>query len=253
MHLLKHQWSRLARTAWTNRQEIIKAGLGRRDLFKMGLLTSAGYLVAKRGLSTRAAYADDDKVCSSPPTRAFYDLLPTPRDGTMKIQTPTTLTPTPTAAPNTAAGEGRKITHQAFTQFAPQKFYAVTQRAGYVSVSPDLPLQILWGFAIGTPTENKPIDVPGPVYVAHYGKPILVRNFNQLPAQDKNGGFGLPSVTTHLHNGHTPSESDGNPCDFFERGFFYDQHYPTSWPESSRTTRPRQASTRPPAATSTRR
>ncbi len=227
MHLLKHQWSRLARTAWANRQEIIKAGLGRRDLFKMGLLTSAGYLVAKRGLSTRAAYADDDdNVCSSPPTRAFYDLLPTPRDGTMKIQTPTTLTPTPTAAPNTAAGEGRKITHQAFTQFAPQKFYAVTQRAGYVSVSPDLPLQTLWGFAIGTPTENKPIDVPGPVYVAHYGKPILVRNFNQLPAQDKNGGFGLPSVSTHLHNGHTPSESDGNPCDFFERGYFYDQHYP---------------------------
>jgi len=227
MHLLKHQWSRLARTAWANRQEIIKAGLGRRDLFKMGLLTSTGYLVAKRGLSTRAAYADDDdNVCSSPPTRAFYDLLPTPRDGTMKIQTPTTLTPTPTAAPNTAAGEGRKITHQAFTQFAPQKFYAVTQRAGYVSVSPDLPLQTLWGFAIGTPTENKPIDVPGPVYVAHYGEPILVRNFNQLPAQDKNGGFGLPSVSTHLHNGHTPSESDGNPCDFFERGYFYDQHYP---------------------------
>jgi FtsP/CotA-like multicopper oxidase with cupredoxin domain len=51
-----------------------------------------------------------------------------------------------------------------------------------------------------------------------------VRNFNDLPAD--NGGFGLPSVTTHLHNGHTPSESDGNPCDFFERGFFYDQHYP---------------------------
>src|SRR5437879_1358497 len=102
MHLLKHQWSRLARTAWANRQEIIKAGLGRRDLFKMGLLTSAGYLVAKRGLSTRAAYADDDEVCSSPPTRAFYDLLPTPRDGTMKIQTPTTLTPTPTPAESNA-------------------------------------------------------------------------------------------------------------------------------------------------------
>jgi FtsP/CotA-like multicopper oxidase with cupredoxin domain len=51
-----------------------------------------------------------------------------------------------------------------------------------------------------------------------------VRNFNDLPAD--NGGFGLPSVSTHLHNGHTPSESDGNPCDFFERGLFYDQHYP---------------------------
>jgi FtsP/CotA-like multicopper oxidase with cupredoxin domain len=191
----------------------------------MGLLTSAGYLVAKRGLSTRAAYADDDdNVCSSPPTRAFYDLLPTPRDGTMKIQTPTTLTPAPTAAPNKAAGEGRTITHQAFTQFPPQKFYSVTQTYGQVRVSPDLPDQTLWGFAIGTPEQNNPITVPGPVYVAYYGKPILVRNFNRLPTA--NGGFGKPSVSTHLHNGHTPSESDGNPIDFFEIGQFYDQHYP---------------------------
>jgi FtsP/CotA-like multicopper oxidase with cupredoxin domain len=36
----------------------------------------------------------------------------------------------------------------------------------------------------------------------------------------------MPSVTTHLHNGHTASESDGNPLDFFEIGHFYDQHYP---------------------------
>jgi FtsP/CotA-like multicopper oxidase with cupredoxin domain len=33
-------------------------------------------------------------------------------------------------------------------------------------------------------------------------------------------------VTTHLHNGHTPSESDGNPCDFYPSGNFCDQYYP---------------------------
>jgi FtsP/CotA-like multicopper oxidase with cupredoxin domain len=42
-------------------------------------------------------------------------------------------------------------------------------------------------------------------------------------------------VSTHLHNNHGPSESDGNPCDFFgphealddsRRGTFYDHHYP---------------------------
>src|SRR5947208_1452406 len=53
MHLLKYRPSKIALTAHRNRQEIIKAGLGRRDLFKMGLLTGAGYLVAKHGLSTR--------------------------------------------------------------------------------------------------------------------------------------------------------------------------------------------------------
>ena len=85
----------LAEIARRNRQEIIKAGLSRRDLFKLGLITSGGYLVAKKGLSARASYADDNETCSSPPTRAFIELLPTPRDGTMPIQTPVTLNPTP--------------------------------------------------------------------------------------------------------------------------------------------------------------
>src|SRR5207244_10297549 len=38
-----------------NRRELIAAGLtSRRDLFKMGLLTAGGMLVAKSGLSARA-------------------------------------------------------------------------------------------------------------------------------------------------------------------------------------------------------
>src|SRR5260370_32906040 len=43
-------------TAAKNRRELIAAGLtSRRDLFKMGLLTAGGTLVAKRGLSLRDA------------------------------------------------------------------------------------------------------------------------------------------------------------------------------------------------------
>src|SRR5919109_5041862 len=42
--------------AFKNRQELIAAGLmNRRDLFRMGLLSGAGFLVAKSGLS---AWAD---------------------------------------------------------------------------------------------------------------------------------------------------------------------------------------------------
>jgi FtsP/CotA-like multicopper oxidase with cupredoxin domain len=82
-------------------------------------------------------------------------------------------------------------------------------------VSPDLPVQQLWTFD-GTS--------PGPTYVARYGTPILIRNYNQLPST--NGGFGLNSVSTHLHNGHNPSESDGFPCDYFAAGQYYDQYYP---------------------------
>ena len=73
MYLLKHRWSRLTRNAWRNRQELIAAGMcTRRDLLKLGLLSGAGYLLAKHGLSTRAHAAD----MVSPPTRAFVDPLP---------------------------------------------------------------------------------------------------------------------------------------------------------------------------------
>ena len=95
------------------------------------------------------------------------------------------------------------------------KFYEVEQRLANIVTHPALPVQPLWGFD-GL--------VPGPLYVERYGQPILVRNRNNLPAN--NGGFGKNLVTTHLHNGHTPAESDGNPCDFFRPGQFYDQHYP---------------------------
>ena len=182
----------------------------------MGLITSAGMLVAKRGLSARV-FADQcfrncpPAQCASPATTPFTMRLPI-----MPIkQSVPSLNPAPTVCPNTAAGEGRTRCHQAFTTFPPQVFYQVTQQPGQVTMSPQLPVQTIWGFDGIS---------PAPTYHATYGQPILVRNVNNLPSN--NGGFGLNSVTTHLHNGHTPSESDGFPCDFFAQGQFYDQHYP---------------------------
>jgi FtsP/CotA-like multicopper oxidase with cupredoxin domain len=95
------------------------------------------------------------------------------------------------------------------------ELYQITQRPAAVRVSSSLPTQQMWGFDG---------QVPGPTYVARYGRPILIRNVNQLPSN--NGGFGINSVSTHLHNGHTPSESDGFPCDYFDANRWYDQHYP---------------------------
>jgi FtsP/CotA-like multicopper oxidase with cupredoxin domain len=208
------------RDAAKNRREIIAARLSRRDLIKMGLLTSAGYLVPKKGLSARAQFGGSGGCYGfygqggtpvSPPTTPYVEPMPIPPIA----QSVASLNPAPTVTPNTAAGEGRTRAHQAFTQLPPQKYYEVHQREALISVHPQLPLQRLWTFN-GT--------VPGQTYVANYGQPILVRNFNDLPSD--NGGFGIQSVSTHLHNGHTPSESDGFPCDFFAQGHFYDQHYP---------------------------
>src|SRR5258706_1604827 len=96
-----------------NRRELIGAGLtSRRDLFKMGLLTAGGMLVAKTGLSSRAygqtVNGGTNQLClsnnqpASPPTRAFVEpppILPIP-------QTVLSLTPTPTANTYTAARYG---------------------------------------------------------------------------------------------------------------------------------------------------
>ena len=216
------------RNAAKNRREIIAARLNRRDMIKAGLLTSAGYLIQKNGLSARAQFSGGGSFGSdcdrrwydrsggngtpvSPPTTPFVEPLPIPPIA----QSVASLSPAPTVNPNTTAGEARTRPHQALTTLPPQKFYEVHQREQLINMHPDLPLQRLWtynGF------------VPGPTYVARYGEPILVRNFNDLP--NDNGGFGLQSVSTHLHNGHTPSESDGFPCDFFGQNKWYDQHYP---------------------------
>ena len=57
---------------------------------------------------------------------------------------------------------------------------------------------------------------PGPRINAEYGKPVLVRFENHLDENPLNldrQDFGSPdwSFLTHLHNGHTAPESDGNP------------------------------------------
>ncbi|WP_296636686.1 multicopper oxidase domain-containing protein [Roseovarius sp.] len=67
---------------------------------------------------------------------------------------------------------------------------------------------------------------PGETYHARYGEPVFLRRNNLLPTVGAgNVTFALPSPTIHLHNGHTASESDGIPQDFFNPGEFWDHHY----------------------------
>jgi len=230
-----------------NRRELIAAGLtSRRDLLKMGLLTAGGMLVAKSGLSARAGQQvqtnnppssgqntspGTNQNCvpgnqtASPPTRAFIQALPI-----MPLaQRVSSLTPTPTENPNVGAGEVRAAPFQAplidASRFpvVPATLYNIHQRQFTTVQHPDLPAQTIWGFDDGTGTRS-----PGPTYQAFYGRPQLTRNINSLPSitEKNNTGFGMASVSTHLHNAHNPSESDGNPCDFYTNGHFCDQYYP---------------------------
>src|SRR5262249_25079926 len=130
---------RVSRARWKemlnaqkNRRELIAAGLGRRDLLKMGLLTAGGMLVAKRGLSARAPQStitqNSDQVCAvppsqqpaSPPTRAFVDLLPIlPIAHQVRGSA---LSPMPTVCPNTNINpaNGLPFEHRAACHQAPQ-------------------------------------------------------------------------------------------------------------------------------------
>jgi FtsP/CotA-like multicopper oxidase with cupredoxin domain len=210
-----------------NRRELIAARFDRRELIRMGLLTSAGLLIPTKGLSARDQQFQQgaSNLCgpplapanqpASPPTTPFIRPLPI-----LPIAQPVKAL--------TAAGEQRTRPHQAFTLFPPQKFFNVTQKQILHSFSPNLPTQPVWGFD----DSNGHVSTPAPLYVFRYGVPVLVRNNNQLPLDPQVGGFGKPEVSTHLHNAHTPSESDGFPGDFFKSSqllghpSFYDQHYP---------------------------
>jgi FtsP/CotA-like multicopper oxidase with cupredoxin domain len=230
-----------------NRRELIAAGLtSRRDLLKMGLLTAGGMLAAKSGLSARAGQQvqtnnppssgqntspGTNQNCvpgnqtASPPTRPFVQALPI-----MPLaQRVSSLTPAPTENPNVGAGEVRAAPFQAplidSSRFpvVPATLYNIHQKQFTTIQHPDLPVQTVWGFDDGTGTRS-----PGPTYQAFYGRPQLTRNINSLPSitEKNNTGFGMASVSTHLHNAHNPSESDGNPCDFYTNGRFCDQYYP---------------------------
>jgi len=103
MHLLKSRVPKLWLTARRNRQEIVTAGLNRRELFKMGLLTSGGYLVAKSGLSAWASGGCEAGECQlgcSPPTTPFIDPLRIPP--ILPSRPVTDLRPAPQECPNNA-------------------------------------------------------------------------------------------------------------------------------------------------------
>ena len=218
MRVLRYRGDRRALRAYEARRELVEAGLTRRDLVKLGLLTGGG--VGTGLLGAERARADD--LPPLPPFRPFFDPLPI-----LEPVPKATLSPAPTEVPN-APLEGRTEQHQSADRFPPQAFYATRMRANPNAViHTDLPTQTVWGFNKGG---DDPATSPGPILVLRYGVPTLVRRYNELPPPAQNGGFGVPEVSTHLHNFHSGPDSDGGPCDpkqerFFSRGQYYDYFY----------------------------
>jgi len=112
------------------------------------------------------------------------------------------------------------------TEFGPGGLYynaatGPTSRGIQVRLHPKLPVQnssSVWTFD-GT--------FPAKLIMARYGDPLLLRHYNALPIiGSANNGFGVNQLSTHLHNGHSPGESDGYPGAYFYPGQYYDYRYP---------------------------
>jgi len=90
-----------------------------------------------------------------------------------------------------------------------------------VQFHPNMPKQdpkSLWTFD-GT--------LPPKLLMGRYGESVLMRHYNTLPIDPtSNMGFGSHTLSTHEHNGHNPSESDGYTQSFFFPGQYYDYHWP---------------------------
>ena len=93
------------------------------------------------------------------------------------------------------------------------------------------PPSTLWTYVDATTLGRNPLGATrsnvSPAWIqARYGQPIVLRVHNALPSA--NDGFGINQTTTHLHNGHHASESDGGPVQFYDAGQFKDFHYPNA-------------------------
>ncbi len=116
----------------------------------------------------------------------------------------------------------------------PTKSFDASGKTYPAGVVRTLPASTIYGFN-GT--------FPGPMINAEYGRPALVRFENHLDENPQNldrQDFGSPNLSflTHLHNGHTAPESDGNPhysmrygprSEGYEPGLWVDNLY-LNWP-----------------------
>ncbi|HEY6249238.1 MAG TPA: multicopper oxidase family protein [Candidatus Angelobacter sp.] len=192
------------------------SGVSRRTALKLGAAAGVVTVLTSRKSSAwdLPAPPPEPTDCTpqpthSPPTRPFVQALPFP-----PIAIPADVDPDPQKSANTAAGEAPRADHQRWDQFPPIVNYDITLQGAMHQFHPDIPPTYIWGYN-GI--------YPGPTFLNVYGVPIVVRFHNNLPVNHQ--GFGTNTHTTHLHNGHTGSESDGFAQDFWSPGFFKDHHY----------------------------
>jgi FtsP/CotA-like multicopper oxidase with cupredoxin domain len=181
------------------RKQLTESRLSRREVAKMGLLLSGTTLLGVGGRQARAQAVP--LYPPSPFTKPWMQQLPIPESW----------------------GESDEIAdrpdprdHQFYWRVGCDRVYRVRVEEKDHEFHKDLPKSSIFGYG-GT--------YPGKTIDARYGEPFALDIENRLPDLDEHKGFGLPSITSHLHNAHTAPESDGGPWDWTDPGGIRYQHY----------------------------
>lgn len=175
------------------RNELSTAKLSRRELAKLGLVAGSAYYA--KGALLRTALAGTVPALALTP---WKDRLP---------------------IPPTLGASGYDYSHDdhqwsiRYDADASRCYRLELKEHGHKFHS-DLPASSVWSFN-GT--------FGGPVLNARYGKAFCLEFENKLPADHK--GYGQPETTSHLHNFHTATESDGGPWNWLKPGASRVQHY----------------------------
>lgn len=185
-------------------------GEKRRDLLKLTITAGAAMLVAGKFKGAHSGDDDDNLPAAptyppSPPVQSWMESIPIYKP---KIQIPE-LNPPPQQYANTGQGECGRDPMQRWDEFYPDgdpnhDTYEFHVKEFMHTFNPAYPAQPMWGY------DGK---FPGPMIHARYNRTVITRIYNELPVDHV--GFGSPEISNHLHNMHTPSESDGFPGDYF--------------------------------------
>lgn len=182
----------------TKRRNLIKLGLG------LGVVASVSQQTSK---AADEVLPPPLIIPPSPPVLAWQEQIP---EYCYRAKTTVENFYPPTqAAANIEGGECGRDPIQRFDDFYPvgdenHDYYELRVSEQPHSFNPAYPIQSIWGYD-GL--------FPGPTIHARYGRPVMLRLYNELP--EDHVGFGSPEISMHLHNMHTSSESDGFPGDYW--------------------------------------
>ena len=177
----------------------------RRNLLRLSLIGGIAALATNKQVTAGVEDTPTIFYPPSPPVLAWQESIP--EYVYQAKQAVGELSPPPQQETNSGFGEcGRDPIQRWDTWYADDNHdtYELHVKEAMHVFNPAYPAQNIWGYD-GM--------YPGPTFHARYGKTVVTRLFNELP--QNHVGFGSPEISMHLHNLHTPSESDGFPGDYF--------------------------------------